>query len=279
MFLGISLRKKMKKKVIHILRYFLIFCAIILLMGLFNWGALPKAQDNPQTIDEAISAAILAHEEDPTAHLGDGESLEQHKANEVLDHPQASVVADKIGASDFIYTYNFETIDTFPDSVQLVMDYAGNPYLYLEYGYTPNAYVEFTQNIIPEIYDEEKIMTLGFGGRIEYAETNLNGYFAFKNLRFQIVAGVLKARFYRGASYNEVDLSAIDISVFHFYKIIYIPTDNLAYFYIDGLQVGSIAPPAGDRVVGNYFPVFSFTVSGGTECLVHFANFTYSRSA
>lgn len=69
-------------------------------MGLFNWGALPKAQDNAQTIDEAIGAAIVAHESDPTAHLGDGESLQQHKNNEVIDHPAFSIVPDKFSNAE-----------------------------------------------------------------------------------------------------------------------------------------------------------------------------------
>lgn len=64
-------------------------------MALPLWGLLQKAQDNAQTIDEAIAAAILAHEADPTAHLGDGESLEAHKSDIIIDHPAQSVVLDK----------------------------------------------------------------------------------------------------------------------------------------------------------------------------------------
>lgn len=59
------------------------------------WGQLEKAQDDPQTIEEAMAAAIVAHEADPTAHLGAGESLEQHKKDSILDHPAESVVTDK----------------------------------------------------------------------------------------------------------------------------------------------------------------------------------------
>lgn len=60
------------------------------------WGELQKANDDPQTILEAVAAAITAHEADPTAHLGDGESLSVHKHDPVIDHPAESVVADKI---------------------------------------------------------------------------------------------------------------------------------------------------------------------------------------
>ena len=69
-------------------------------MGLFTWGSLPESQISAKTITEAINEAIVAHEEDPTAHLGDGESLQQHKNNEIIDHPAQSIVADKMSVTN-----------------------------------------------------------------------------------------------------------------------------------------------------------------------------------
>jgi len=59
------------------------------------WGLLQKSQDEATTISEAIASAIVAHEEDPTSHLGTGESLQAHKNDTVIDHPAQSVVLDK----------------------------------------------------------------------------------------------------------------------------------------------------------------------------------------
>jgi hypothetical protein len=84
-------------------------------MGLFTWGSLPKAQDNQQTIDEAISSAITQHEQDPTAHLGEGESLQQHKSNEVIDHLKNSIVPDK-----FSNLQGFLQIPVIPPNPDLV---------------------------------------------------------------------------------------------------------------------------------------------------------------
>lgn len=64
-------------------------------MTLPLWAQLEKAQDNNQTIEQAIAAAIVAHEQDPTAHLGEGESLQAHKHDPIIDHPAQSVVLDK----------------------------------------------------------------------------------------------------------------------------------------------------------------------------------------
>lgn len=60
-----------------------------------NWGMLAKNQEDPETIEEAIERLIDVHNEDETSHIGEGRSLEQHKASEVIDHPALSLVADK----------------------------------------------------------------------------------------------------------------------------------------------------------------------------------------
>src|SRR5574337_678102 len=75
------------------------------------WGLLPKAQDDPTTIDEAIAAAIAAHEADPEAHLGDGESLDVHRANTTLDHPVGAVLSDKNSWTEIIFNEPFTNLD------------------------------------------------------------------------------------------------------------------------------------------------------------------------
>lgn len=64
-------------------------------MTLPLWGLLQKSQEDARTIEEVIADMIMAHEEDPTAHLGEGESLQAHKHDPIIDHPAQSVVLDK----------------------------------------------------------------------------------------------------------------------------------------------------------------------------------------
>lgn len=64
-------------------------------MSTETWGLMPKSQEDNETIEGAINRLIAEHEADPEAHTGANESLAAHRANEVLDHPQQSVVADK----------------------------------------------------------------------------------------------------------------------------------------------------------------------------------------
>lgn len=63
------------------------------------WGMLQKSMDDDETIEEAISRLITAHEGDPEAHLGAGESLETHRQNDIIDHPAGSIMPDKVGAN------------------------------------------------------------------------------------------------------------------------------------------------------------------------------------
>jgi hypothetical protein len=65
-------------------------------MPAINWGLLAKSLVDDETIEEAITRLILAHEQDEASHLGAGESLQSHKAAVIIDHLAASVIYDKV---------------------------------------------------------------------------------------------------------------------------------------------------------------------------------------
>lgn len=65
-------------------------------MSEFTWGDLPKNQTDNQLISQAIDQAVQAHDDDPDSHLEIGQSLQSHKASEIIDHVAESVVNDKI---------------------------------------------------------------------------------------------------------------------------------------------------------------------------------------
>lgn len=73
-------------------------------MSLPVWGNLEKSQIDPEKIEEAIARLIQAHEDDPDAHVEVGESLQSHKAAEIIDHLAKSIIGDKIleGAVDLL---------------------------------------------------------------------------------------------------------------------------------------------------------------------------------
>jgi hypothetical protein len=62
-----------------------------------TWSLIPKSQTDDETIEQAIARLILEHEADEASHLGAGESLQSHKAAEIIDHLAESIIEDKIG--------------------------------------------------------------------------------------------------------------------------------------------------------------------------------------
>lgn len=55
------------------------------------WGGMAKSADSTQTIEQAIEQAISAHNADPDAHAGAGESIDVHRGDYPLDHPYGTV--------------------------------------------------------------------------------------------------------------------------------------------------------------------------------------------
>lgn len=65
-------------------------------MSSFIWEGLGKNLNDPTTIEQAISAALAAHEQNPDAHLGVDGSISNHRANDVIDHLAESIPNDKL---------------------------------------------------------------------------------------------------------------------------------------------------------------------------------------
>lgn len=65
-------------------------------MANYIWGDLDRAVNDGTKIDQAIEVAIAAHNDDPESHLGADQSLQSHRAAEIIDHLAESVVNDKI---------------------------------------------------------------------------------------------------------------------------------------------------------------------------------------
>lgn len=121
------------------------------------WGAMPRATNDATLIDEAISAAVTAHEADPDAHLGTGEALQSHRAAEVIDHLAESVVNDKIRANARTY---LAIVDPAGDgdftTIEDACDYAfqfGSGSIFIKKGnYTPTRDLKLKYGI--DLYGE-----------------------------------------------------------------------------------------------------------------------------
>jgi hypothetical protein len=217
-------------------------------MSLENWGQMTKAQDDPQTINEAIDAAILAHEEDPESHMGAGESIENHRINEVIDHPAGSVPVDKFANARFITTA-FESLTGW-------VDYStGTGYIESQLG-SANLRTGDTSgglaamNVVPDgfigfnvskaffwranlklSHNTSQVAHFGLGYMIDGADYNGFG--------FKITNGTLIAFMGDYTNLATVTISDIDITLAHLYEIRYSVVPQKAEFYIDGILVAT----------------------------------------
>lgn len=84
---------------------------ILSIMLPYTWGDLQKAQDDPETIEEAIARLIDVHNDDATSHNEDVQSLGLHRTDETIDHPQSSILPDKFTSRQLWWNFDLHTLD------------------------------------------------------------------------------------------------------------------------------------------------------------------------
>jgi len=85
-------------------------------MSSVTWGMLPKNQEDSETIEQAIARIVEEHNENNEAHLAEGQSLQSHKAAEIIDHLVRSVKLDNLERNIFnrtIIAGSFQSLDGF----------------------------------------------------------------------------------------------------------------------------------------------------------------------
>lgn len=227
--------------------------AIIINMSVETWGQMAKSADDAEKVEQAISRLIAEHEADPSAHLGAGESLEAHRANEIIDHPAGSVVSDKISFNDYILQMPFISLDGFQSGgmvnvifPQLVMDvdwetpipsYAvfSAPKLaslnFLNYEFVLRCLTTTQNGIGSNFYQFGIYDNFVYSGSTKI----INGfYFSLENRQ---IFGRFKTASHDYSVFlvNVDELTGPDL-----WNITYSPVDELLKFYINGELKGSI---------------------------------------
>ena len=210
------------------------------------WGQLPKAQDDATTIDDAISAAIVAHEGDPTAHLGAGESLEVHRANEIIDHLAGSVLRDKLDFSRFIIDDYFVSIDAWTKTagvtlpvvgqMQIISASTGTAYHFAvtAWGDGQEDWARQFNNPVDDVLLRLSTMSgiLAYWGVSDYEDVLGYGWV--------VRGGSLYAWYYDDdENLHEYQLAGVDCTKFHSYRTSSDSLGNIIWF-IDGVQIYSV---------------------------------------
>lgn len=218
------------------------------------WGNLEKAQDDDQTIEEAIAAAIAVHKADSDAHTLTGQSLETHKGQEVIDHPAESLVADKYAdqsVENEKFKYNqfkiesvFESLDAFSqytsDSGSISQNLAS---LELKTGSTINS----VASVYGEAWTEGDAVNYLKNPRFIIiakisATTNqkvylVSGGYQLNGFGFYVEDGTLYAVHYKDGTPYTTDISSgITLNAWHRYKAVYTSGSKIEFYVDDVLK-------------------------------------------
>ena len=269
--------------------YFILICGIIVGIMIPTWGSSPKAQDDPTTIDEAINAAIVAHEADPTAHLGDGESLQQHKNNEVIDHPAFSIVADKSQNKVMTFYENFSYIATaFPPTgvTQLPIGFrvsqsVASQSVNREIEY--DQFVDFIDDTGDNILDVTFVFkysyttdrcTIHLGADPNVADSQISFGATITNGNITIISSL-------NGNNSSTTINSLSLYKLHTLRFSYDPTTRIMSVFLDGEYVHETIWPA---TTHGSVDVYSFiygitrnsTLTGSDSCILYILSLVFS---
>jgi hypothetical protein len=212
------------------------------------WGQLEKAQDDDETIEEAIARLIGVHEASAESHLGEGESLEAHKADDVLDHPAGSVLADKQTFTEIVAETDFESLTGWLQAGNF--SYPVWPGVQMQAVATgPTvAYLKSEQVLVVNPYSFGKDIMLQWSAKLTNVNSTatlylgLGGDPASGDFGFGFVwNGTNLKGYYKGEGGN-TETSAITTSVTgtHTFRIYFEEATRQVHFYFDGVLGGSL---------------------------------------
>lgn len=235
---------------------FFILCAFFLCynvaMSIDTWGMLPKSGTDSETIEQAIARMIQEHDDDNTAHLEPGQSLQEHHSSDVIDHPAGSILADKISNREMMFFFPFESFDKYDiSSAGVTQSLAG---FRLDTSATINtarwvrahvssgmAHVNSNKAIsfqfIGSLSGSGNYLAYGVAGGINTYEESPGIGFKFQNGSLYAVEHVWAEEDFE--EYTSL-ISDVDVSQKHIYRVDVDTDENIAYFYVDGVQKTSL---------------------------------------
>jgi len=241
------------------------------------WGNLAKSQTDSEKIEEAIARLILEHCADETAHLGVGQSLQSHKASEIIDHLAESIVSDKILNFNVLPTHmstdkiqvwpSFEALDCWGTSG------GGTATLYLGGIHLQAATPSGTYK---KIYGATDIFDLDLGVKNPVFEavvrvTGASGHLAYFGLGsnqtegfgFKILNGVLYAFVTWAETIYLTEIVGADVSGWHSYRAVSTSGVKVEY-YLDEVLVHTETenlPQSGEYLSSLFFRIQCNSVS------------------
>jgi hypothetical protein len=222
-------------------------------MAVLTWGDLLKSQVEAQTILQAIAELIAEHNNDEEAHLAAGQSLQSHKASEIIDHLALSIVQDKIqqfqitpekqALVNSMYNTNFADLALWTQAgsghyianslsgLQIEADGSNDSYALVHSGTIWGGALNSGNGSVMQLCAQS-----------EFDYFNYQAFYGFgpyngKRVGFKIINDVIYA-FSRQADATEtgVEISDLVATDFHVYKV-HLTSATTADLYIDNILV------------------------------------------
>ncbi len=217
-------------------------------MSVETWGQLDESAESDRKIADAINDAIAEHNNDPNSHIGAGQSLEQHRQNEVLDHPAGSVMADKTTAAELIIQGAFKSLSHWQTTGSISNDDWPGCMLYVEAGgvdtsqlfatgFSPAPFIKGTNDLLFELSAQFDFSGSGFSSWFGFNLTKDN---TFNGFGFRVQSGDVTGVCHGGGTTQSTSVLTNDISEMHKYRAFYNSFDKTITFYIDGNSVATL---------------------------------------
>jgi hypothetical protein len=254
------------------------------------WGLLVKSQSDSETIEQAIVRLIAEHESDEEAHLGVGDSLQSHKAAEIIDHLAESIIADKIrdASVDFrkLVTNNymlfsaFESIDGWAKDCDGLGSFTGCMFnVELATGAVSNnaswAYIStfvsgdgadfskdtFFQTTLQFYSNANQSAYFGIGDFFEEEVTS--EWYGFEVTNATVYASRIKA----GVKYR-TEIAGVSFTVPHVWRAYHDVAVGAIYYYIDNVLVLTATTNLPTLTVVNVFSYYIKTTTTAIKKLM-----------
>ncbi len=247
-------------------------------MSIETWSGLQRSATDPETIEQAIARLIQAHDDDTTAHVDTGQSLDLHKTATIIDHPAGSVVADKFNAGDVTINTQFDSLDSWSITGDVaILDHNGIG-LSVDRGTTNTSRLHSAMYVPNYIFDDAYDMQFETLMTWQGSNSHIHGWFGFLNgytdsadgFGFQIRDGVLYAYLNRNSTVVKTSLSSVNIALGHVFKAVYSVTDQNVKYYVDGTLVTTSSVPAGGQWQDDRTPSFDADVTQTNDGTLYF---------
>ncbi len=226
-------------------------------MPLLTWGDLLKAQDDNETIEEAIARIVQEHDDDASAHLDTGQSLQSHKASEIIDHLARSVYRDKLIFNRFQFDEFFNTLDSWQKSSGVTLIGIG------EVEFVTAATTSNRRNLYTNPGDSNQegganVNDPIFETRVKIAQTTNQEIYILhgdpdvpKGWGFKIANGTLSSCYYDDTSTEQLTtISGITLTDWNIYRVEFVDGVSVK-FYVNGVLKVTVTDDI-DNASGTY---------------------------